>query len=152
MKGINPSLKDWHPKWTTLKINWSLSGRWVGAPIYKDTKGDDPKTYRVARIEKYIDIEGKIREVLAYGAKDVELLVWYDIDDIKATFSNWIIPEESRWENTRDWNPDAKKAKDIQRTDSRGGGRGNPRGNDRGRGRGNRGNARGTARGNGRGN
>ena len=29
---VNPDLRDWHPKWTTLRLKWTLSGRWVKAP------------------------------------------------------------------------------------------------------------------------
>ena len=58
--GIHPDLKPWHPHWTTLKLDWSISGRWVPAPIYQDSQGDDPSIYRIARIEKYIDRRGHI--------------------------------------------------------------------------------------------
>ena len=50
--GIHPDLKPWHPHWTTLKLHWSMSGKWVSAPIYQDTQGDDPRVYRIARKEK----------------------------------------------------------------------------------------------------
>ena len=66
-KSINPHLKPWHLSWTTVKVGWSWSGRWVPAPVYQDTEGDDPRSHRIARIEKYIDKKGQIKEVLAYG-------------------------------------------------------------------------------------
>ena len=67
LTGIHPDLKPWHPHWTTLKLHWSMSGKWVSAPIYQDTQGDEPRIYRIARIEKYIDRRGQIKEATAYG-------------------------------------------------------------------------------------
>ena len=98
---VNQDLKDWHPKWTTLRLTWTLSGKWVKAPKHRDTTGDEIFTYRIARIEKYIDSEGRVREALAYGDRDVELMVWYNLEELRTTFTNWRIPEVSIWQNTR---------------------------------------------------
>merc|ERR1712208_31812 len=101
--GIHPDLKPWHPHWTTLKLDWSMSGKWVLAPISQDSQGDDPNIYRIARIEKYIDRRGQIREAIAYGQLEKEIMVWYDLERVKQTFSRWIVPTISKWENTRNW-------------------------------------------------
>ena len=110
----------------------------MGVPIYQDIKGEEARTFRIARIEKYIDRKGQIREALAYGQMESEIIVWYDMELIKHTFSKWIVLEVSKWENTRNWNPEARTVSTTHRPNSRGG-RGNPRGTDRGRGRGSRG-------------
>ena len=49
--------------------------------------------YRVARIEKYIDKEGVIREALSYGDKDFQLMVWYNMEEMKQAFISWKVPE-----------------------------------------------------------
>ena len=46
---------DWLPEFTTLKLAWTLSGRWVKIPKYREYIGDDPHTGEIGRIEKYID-------------------------------------------------------------------------------------------------
>ena len=71
-----------------------------------DTKVDDEmdiSSYLVGRIEKYIDSDGVIREAIAYGTKESELLVWYHLDDIKRTFVKFVFPDVSKWENTKTW-------------------------------------------------
>ena len=112
---------------------------------YFDIQGDDPRIYRIARIEKYIDRRGQIREAIAYGQLEKEIVVWYDLKRVKQTFSCWIVPTISKWENTRNWSQEAKNLSTTNRLSLKGG-RGNSRGTERGRGRGSRGS--GSTRGN----
>ena len=35
---VNKDLKDWQPKYTSLKLIWTYSGRWVKVPIWRDTR------------------------------------------------------------------------------------------------------------------
>ena len=129
-------LKEWHPKYTTLRLRWTLSGRWVKAPVIRDLNGDNFYTYRVARIEKYVDKYGTMREALSYGDKDTHLMVWYDLGEIRTAFSSWKVPEESQWVNTREWNPEFRIVPGGSETGGPRGGprgsRGNPCGNPRG--------------------
>ena len=74
-----------------------MTGRWVPAPVYQDAEGDDPRSHRIARIEKYIDKKGQIKEFLAYGQMEKDILVWYDLEKLKQTFSCWIVPTVSKW-------------------------------------------------------
>ena len=64
---IQSNLEKWHPHWTPLKLEWSMSGQWVNVPILQSVEGDDPRLYRMARIEKYIDVRGQTKEAIAYG-------------------------------------------------------------------------------------
>ena len=34
-------LREWHPRFTTLRLRWTLTGRWVKAPKRRDISGDD---------------------------------------------------------------------------------------------------------------
>ena len=78
--------------------------------------GDNFYTYRVTRIEKYIDNNGTMKEALSYGDRDTHLMVWYDLGEIRKAFSSWRIPEESPWVNTRVWNPEFRTVPDGSET------------------------------------
>ena len=93
---IHPDLEVWHPHWTNLKLHWSMSGKWVSIPILQSTEGDDPRLYRIGRIEKYIDKRGQTREAEAYGKLKRDLVVWYDLEKMQQIFHHWVIPVVSR--------------------------------------------------------
>ena len=105
---IHKDLFGWHPKPSSLLLTWSHSGKWVKVPRYRETPGPDYHTFKVGRIEKYVDKEGVIREAVAYGDEDTKLMVWYRVEKLTKVMS-WIIPDVSPWENSRIWNNDYKR-------------------------------------------
>ena len=98
-------------------------------PTMWDTKVHDEmdiRSYLVGRIENYSD--SVIREAIAYGIKESELLVWYHFEDMKRTFVKFVFPDVSKWENTKTWKIEYK-SDPITRTRKRGNLRGYARGN-----------------------
>ena len=65
---ILPELESWHPRPTTLNLEFSHTGEWVRVPRNQNQKGGpDYHSYRVGRLEKYIDNRGVTRSAVAYG-------------------------------------------------------------------------------------
>ena len=60
----------------------------------------------MARIEKYIDEEGRVQEAFSYGESDKTLIIWYSLDAYKAAHQYWIEPNPRRppFENTKKFN------------------------------------------------
>ena len=71
------------------------------AQTLKIEKYKDTTSYKTYRIEKYVNIRGKIHEALSYGERDRDLTIWYKLDDIKKTSPNWTIYDVPSHENTR---------------------------------------------------
>ena len=65
-------------------------------PKHQKYAGSNPRQRRVARVEKYRDEEGVIREAFAFGDSDKNLLVWYSLEAFRAQFYNWIEPNPRR--------------------------------------------------------
>ena len=106
LPGLPAEIDEWyHPKATLLDLDWSHEGEWVKIPISKDDKGPEYKDCRIARIEKYIDLKGKIRRAVSYGNEETKLKVWFSIEDMKAAFSNWYIPHPCPYYNGKRFNP-----------------------------------------------
>ena len=118
-----------------------MRGKWVFEPALQTVEGDDPRLYRIARIEKYIDVRGQTKEAIAYGQLKKDLLVWYDLEKKQQAFPHWVIPVIPKWENTENWHAGSRNLNTTEGSSLRGGRgyRGNDRGTERGRGRGNRG-------------
>ena len=98
-----------HPKVTLLNLKWTHEGEWVKVPMSKDDKGPDYKDCIIARIEKYIDLEGRIRRAVSYGNEEIKLKVWFNIEDLKAAFPNWYIPSPSPYYNGRKFSPGQRR-------------------------------------------
>ena len=84
-----------------------MSGYWLKAPKCNDcvyTTQDQIKNWKACRIETFIEADGSRHKALAYGDEDTNLVVWYDLNDIKNTFPQWSIPETSDIENKRKFN------------------------------------------------
>ena len=118
---IHPDLQFWHPKPSTLNLTWTHTGQWVKVPRKQDQPGGpDYHSYKVARLEKYVDIRGDTKTAVAYGDEDDKLLVWYHVSEMHERMS-WIIPAESPWVNTRKWRNELKTIPQSQKN-KRGGG------------------------------
>ena len=103
--GMPAEINDWyHPEPTLLNLKWSHEGEWVKIPTSRDDKGPDYKDCRMGRIEKYIDLEGKIRRAVSYGNEELKLKVWFNIEDMKAAFPDWHIPHPCPYYNGRRFN------------------------------------------------
>ena len=62
--------------------------------------GSDPRNYKIARKERYIDEEGTQREAVSYSVEE-GLTIWYDMDEIKQAIPLWKPHREDLYENTR---------------------------------------------------
>ena len=97
-------------------------------------------SYNIGRVENYMTESREIKQDFAYGDRDSDLLVWYQMEDIQAFFNHYEFPSIPRWENSRVWRGNLIEygGHDSKRGNPRGGrGRGQGRGS-RSRGRGNR--------------
>ena len=102
-KNVIPDLPYYHPDRTNLALDWTYHGRWCDIPRNRNHTGPAARGWRIARIEKYLDEEGRIKEAFAYGDDEKNILVWYDLEEFKRRFSNWIEPNPDKppYENTR---------------------------------------------------
>ena len=51
-------------------------------PMIENFEGSDPRNYKVARNETYIDEDGVQKETVSYSLED-GLTVWYDLAEIR---------------------------------------------------------------------
>ena len=65
-------------------------------------EGSDPRNYKVARNETYIDEDGVQKEAVSFSLED-GLTVWYDLAEIKQAIPLWIPPTTAVYENIRHW-------------------------------------------------
>ena len=141
------ALEDNHPRFTTLDLEWSLTGKWVGVPKSSTAfvrEGEEVHNYNVARVESYIDKDGFIRSAMASGFCSGSIMVWYESEEVKDFFKLWAAPDTPKWANTKKWSVSAlldrtKKEPKIEgnmKSSQRVNPRGAYRGNNRGRGRG----------------
>ena len=100
---VTTGVPEWHPKWKNILLEWTLSGEWISVPRHREDGGGDPKNYRIARRERYVNEKGQIQEAMAYGTEKKYLLVWYDLDEVLAAFPKWVVPPTPKWENTGKW-------------------------------------------------
>ena len=108
LKDEYPSFLDyeWHPQPTLLNLRYSHSGYWVLAPKARgDKTGPFYLNHNIARIEPYIDLQGNVKEAVAYG-RDMNMKImqiWFDLDKVKAARGSWIFPEIPYFYNSRKW-------------------------------------------------
>ena len=69
---------------------------------------EDLEKWWIARVEPYVDPEGKTNWAVSYGSRYTELVVWYHLEEVKNFFSKWTMPSKSRWTNVDEWNKFAK--------------------------------------------
>ena len=102
-------LTPYHPKPTRLKLNWSYDGEWVLVPKNNKEKGPDFMNYRIGRVERYIDTDGKIKRALSYGEEDIKLTVWYRLDEMFQAYPLWNIPKPCKYYNGRKFNMESRR-------------------------------------------
>ena len=98
-----------HPKITLLFLEWTHEGEWVLVPIDEMDEGPVYKDTKVARIESYIDLDGRIKRAVSYGKEEAKLTAWFDIDELKQAFPHWTIPIPGLYYNTRRFSPDIRR-------------------------------------------
>ena len=98
-----------HPVVTMLYLEWTHDGEWVLVPLDKLDKGPIYKDSLIARIERYIDLDGKIKRAVSYGDEESKLNVWFDIEEMKQAFPNWYIPTPNPYYNGRRFTPGLRR-------------------------------------------
>ena len=78
--------EPYHPRPTLLNLEWSHEGEWDKIPVSREDKGPTYENYRLGRIERYIDLSGKIRKALSYGEEESKLKVWFSLEDMLSTY------------------------------------------------------------------
>ena len=127
-----------HPDPSTLNADWSYKGEWREAPKEANGTGEKGTDTRVARIERYIDYDGRIKRAICYGGKMGDLKIWFDFEEVKKVFPNWDTSKESVYYNNKTFTgtlkreyqeerkgkkPSGDQSKDIQEGASRGRGK-----------------------------
>merc|ERR1712121_260781 len=127
-----------HPDPTTINAEWSFKGEWRDAPKKANGTGDRGTDTRVARIERYVDYDGRIKRAICYAGKMEELKIWFDFDEVKKIFPNWDTSKDSVYynhkthsgtlkreflENRKGKKPSGDQSKDIQEGGNRGKGK-----------------------------
>ena len=108
-------IKTGHPEVTRQNLAWNHDGEWILVPVDRLDEGPEYRDSLVARIERAIDVDGNIRRALSYGDEDTKLKAWFDLEEMKVAFPNWIIPNPSKFYNGRRFNAEPRKQKDAGR-------------------------------------
>ena len=98
-----------HPEATQMDIGWTHEGEWILIPVDKDDKGPIYKDTNIARIEKYINLDGDISRAVSYGEEDTKLKIWFDIEELKKAFPHWIIPNPCPYYNGKKFSPGVRR-------------------------------------------
>ena len=102
--------KSWHPKPTKLDLVYSYHGSWVRVPKKKDDRtGPDYKDFFIARMEEYIDTEGNQKYAICYTKTNKDLNIWFDVEEMREAFDNWVLPDLPYYYNTRRWDGKLRK-------------------------------------------
>ena len=127
-----------HPNPTLFNGDWSFKGEWRDAPRDANGTGEKGTVTRVARIEPYVDYDGRIKRAICYGGKMGELKIWFDFEEVKKVFPNWDTTKESVYYNNKTYSgtlkreylenkkgkrPSRDQSKDIQEGGDRGKGK-----------------------------
>ena len=95
---------DWHPQPTMQNLGYSHSGFWALAPKAKgDMSGPYYLDHIIARIEPYIDMQGKVKEAVAYGRNMNNMKIWFDLEEVRRARGTWIFPDTPYFFNGRIW-------------------------------------------------
>ena len=85
---VPTDLPRYHPQWTNLALDWTYRGYWLEIPRTRDFRGSTPKNWKIARKESYIDEEGEVRDAISYGLDERNMIVWYDLEEVKNALPN----------------------------------------------------------------
>ena len=108
---VRTNLPEGHPTFTTLDLEWTRSGEWIAVPRRRETQNKEDEevyNYKVARLEPFVDREGKEHKALCYGTDSTTLMVWYSWEEIKDFFSLWTPPKTPIWVNLKAWSDSAR--------------------------------------------
>ena len=103
-----------HPEPTDLNLKWSHEGGWGQIAVNINGK----EVLIPIRIERYVDLEGNIKQAVAYGEEAEKLKVWFRIEDILATYKNWTLPSVNPFFNSKRFNPDSKRKDQLTKSSS----------------------------------
>ena len=101
---ILKTLEDDHPRFTTLDLEWTLTGKWVGVPKSSTAfvrEGEEVHNYNVARVESYVDKDGFTKTAMVYGFCCGSIMVWYDWVEVKEFIKYWAALDTPKWANTK---------------------------------------------------
>ena len=98
-----------HPDPSTLDCVWSFKGEWRDAPRKANGTGARGTDTRVARIEPYVDYDGRIKKAICYGPKMGDLKVWFDFEEVKKVFPNWDTSQETVYYNNKTYSGTLKR-------------------------------------------
>ena len=98
-----------HPNPTLFNGEWSFRGEWRDAPMEANGTGEKGTSTRVARIEPYVDYDGRIKRAICYGGKMGELKIWFDFEEVKKIFPNWDTSKETIYYNNKTYSGTLKE-------------------------------------------
>ena len=98
-----------HPNPSIIDAEWSFKGEWRDAPREANGTGARGTETRVARIEPYVDYDGRIKKAICYGGKMGELKIWFDFEEVKKVFPNWDTSQESVYYNNKTYSGTLKR-------------------------------------------
>ena len=101
---------------TDLDLDWSHEGSWNDVPMELNGNGAEGTNTRVGRVEPYIDRDGTIKEAISYGSDNGTLRTWYNMEEIKRVFPNWIIPNPPRYYNNKTFSNTVRRDLDKKKS------------------------------------
>ena len=107
-----------HPQPSDMDLDWSHRGEWQEIPVDPNQEGSEQENCRVARVEPYINIDGKIKKALCYGEEAEYLKIWFYLEDIMKVYTKWKMSIPSKFFNNRKFSKAARR--DLQENKKRG--------------------------------
>ena len=98
-----------HPRPTDKNLNWSHRGKWQVVPEDPNSEGSEQENDRVARVEPYIDTEGRIKKAICYGEEADHLNTWFDLEEVLKVYKKWKMPVTSKYFNNRKFSRYARR-------------------------------------------
>merc|ERR1712082_378853 len=104
-----------HPKPSNLRLIWTFDGEWVLLPMNSNQQVDlDLKNGIIARVERYIDTDGKLRKAFSYGDEDHKLIIWYNLEDMYKMYPEWTIIHPTIYYNGRKFSREPRRPQGIK--------------------------------------
>ena len=98
-----------HPVPANYDLKWSHEGRWHDVPLKIEGNGEVGTGTRMGRVEPFIDRDGTIKMAISYGSNKETLKTWYNLEEVKRVFPNWVIPDHPRYYNSKSFNPTIRR-------------------------------------------
>ena len=95
-----------HSEPSDLDLKWTYAGEWdqIVCIVWRKTE------VLTVRIERYIDLDGRIKRAICYGDQAAKLNVWFKIEDIMSSHKGWRPTEPNPFYNTKRFNPETRKS------------------------------------------